>query len=175
MHRSGGSAGGRSGVEREEIGPATSSAGPGGARSAMVVSDDADVRLLLRGVLRLLHHRVVREGGDLEEATRSAPTDESTILVFAPPASGEDRWMAPLAGLLRERPEMKGLVLLTAAQEPLRGPTIEAGAQATLLRPFTLAEFSAALRELGRAPEASGATGSALAADSPLGPPSGAA
>jgi len=142
--------------------------------NAVLVAEDDDVRLFLRGVLRLLHHRVVHEAARLESAADASAASDATILVFALP-SGKGGGTQELARVLRARPELRGLVLLAPAQESLRTAALEAGACATVLRPFTLKEFADALQELAKKDVSSltGSTGSEIGASS--GGPTGAA
>ncbi len=114
--------------------------------SAIVVAGDEETRVLLRGLLRLHHYRVIGEAEGSTEGTKLLRTHPPSVMVVdAALAEGSFPVLIREARLLR--PEMR-VVLVTPT--PVRAgdgtPKGADGPDATLTRPFRLADFLAALR-----------------------------
>jgi len=112
--------------------------------SVLWVPDD-DVRLLLRGILTLQHCPVALELSSAEALRRwEAPT---TALFVVDAVSGAERWREELTEALRLRPELRAIVLLPRDRDGLRHEAEALGARATVVRPFAVREFVAAVHE----------------------------
>jgi DNA-binding NarL/FixJ family response regulator len=125
--------------------PPKSDAPPPG-RPAVLVADE-ELHPLLAGLLRLERHRIVREAASLGDLSREPLDPPSATLVFAPAAGSRD-WPSMLSEVLRARPEWAAVVLLGAADEPMRAAAVAAGARLVLVRPVSLKEFGEALASM---------------------------
>lgn len=121
---------------------------PGGSAPpvpAVLWVPDDDVRLLLRGILTLQRYPVTLELSSAEALRHWDAPPVALLVVDA--VSGADRWREELTEALRARPELRALVLLPRDREALRREAEALGARATLVRPFAVREFVAAVRE----------------------------
>jgi DNA-binding NarL/FixJ family response regulator len=130
---------------------ARASRGDGAIPAVLWVPDD-DVRLLLRVILTLQRFPIALELSSAEALRRWEPPPLVLFVVDA--VSGADRWREELAEALRIRPELRTVVLLPRDREALRREAEALGARATLVRPFAVREFVAAVREALRGPPA---------------------
>jgi len=119
---------------------------PGGEPvPAVLWVPDEDLRLLLRGILTLQRYPVALELSSAEALRRWEPPGVALLVVDS--VSGADRWRDELREALRTRPELRAVVLLPRDHAELRREAEELGARATLVRPFAVREFVAAVRE----------------------------
>ena len=118
----------------------------------MVVAGDEETRVLLRGLLRLHHFRVL---GEAEGATHAlelvARLCPSVLVVDANLAEGSP---ATLISSARAAAATTRVVLVTPTNRP---PPMEGSARpdATLPRPFRIHQFAEAIAPPVRAPPAS--------------------
>ncbi len=113
-----------------------------------------ETRLLLRGLVRLHHHRVVAEGFG-PEVLREIPTDGGDPVLLVDADLEEPRWADALRAWTRAHPNAQ-VILLT----PSRSPQIEAHARALgvtglLRRPFAVHELVEVLDPPTRSPPSS--------------------
>lgn len=114
--------------------------------SAIVVAGDEETRVLLRGLLRLHHYRVIGEAEGSTEGTELLRTHPPSVMVVdAALAEGSFPVLIREARLLR--PEMRVVLVTPTPVRPGDGtPRGADGPDATVTRPFRLAEFLGALR-----------------------------
>lgn len=125
---------------------------PASGAPAIVLGGSEDTRLLLRGLLRLHRHRVLLEAPTREGLARIPTTPEVKILVLdAGPDKGE-AWAEELANLLKGRSDLRALVILPSSDPGLETRARQAGARATLVRPFAIRDFVEAVDSLGAPP-----------------------
>jgi len=118
--------------------------------SAIVVAGDEETRVLLRGLLRLHHYRVIGEAEGSTEGTELLRTHPPSVMVVdAALAEGSFPVLIREARLLR--PEMRVVLVTPTPVRPGDGtPKGADGPDATVTRPFRLADFLGALQ--GKAP-----------------------
>jgi DNA-binding NarL/FixJ family response regulator len=101
-----------------------------------IYSAHDEIRLLLRGLLRLHRFRVVGEGSD-PTALQHAPGDASTVVVLDADLD-EIGWLEGVHALRRARPEMR-IVLLSASGSPrIETHAKSLGIAAVVRRPFAV-------------------------------------
>ncbi len=123
--------------------PAAGERAPTGAPAVVLVADD-DLRLLVRGVLILEHHPVILEAKGPESLRWLGPPDRETVLILDA-GDGRGNWKEDLAAALKERPELRPVVLLPRGGDGLRTEAEGLGARATVVRPIVLRELVRAL------------------------------
>jgi len=116
-----------------------------------VLGGSEDTRLLLRGLLRLHRHRVLLEAPTQEGVDRIPVSSETKILVLDAGADKAEAWAEMLASLLHARSDLHALVILPSSDPGLETRARQAGAQATLVRPFAIRDFIEAVDSLGAA------------------------
>ncbi len=117
-------------------------------RSAVLLVGEGEMRVLLRGLLRLSRFRVVGEAATWEEARRLLAAERPGLLLVDEPRDAG----ALLAQVAAERgrwPRVR-LVVITAAARV--GPMTD-GADANLPRPFRLRDFARAIDPAGLPPD----------------------
>ncbi|MCI4352879.1 MAG: hypothetical protein L3K14_05760 [Thermoplasmata archaeon] len=114
--------------------------------SAIVVAGDEETRVLLRGLLRLHHYRVIGEAEGSTEGTELLRTHPPSVMVVdAALAEGSFPVLIREARMLR--PETRIVLVTPTPSRPGDGtPKGADGPDATVTRPFRLADFLAALR-----------------------------
>lgn len=114
--------------------------------SAIVVAGDEETRVLLRGLLRLHHYRVIGEAEGSTEGTELLRTHPPSVMVVdAALAEGSFPVLIREARLLR--PEMRVVLVTPTPVRPGDGtPKGADGPDATVTRPFRLADFLNALQ-----------------------------
>ena len=124
--------------------PARSRAGRSHAPTAICASNE-DVRLLLRGILRLDRYPVTKEAAS--PAALGRPPPESRVLIYD---TGGDAagGLESLEALARENPGLEVLALLPVGGEGLRPAAERAGARGTLVKPFSAHELTEAIDAL---------------------------
>lgn len=115
---------------------------PTGARTAVVAAGDEELRVLLRGLLRLHRCRVVGEVGRAPEAMPLLATFRPDLLLVD--LTLDDGAAAALVGEARAALPGLWIVLITPAGRP---PTaaVRAAASVLLARPFRILQFAEAI------------------------------
>ena len=111
--------------------------------TAIVLAADEETRVLLRGLLRLNHFRVVGESDDPGQIAELVKSQRPQLLI-----ADAGPLQAPLGDLVhRSRSEVEGLrvVLVTTSAKGTRTPTAGREADAVLVRPFRVKQFADAL------------------------------
>jgi DNA-binding NarL/FixJ family response regulator len=107
---------------------------------AVLLGTNDDTRLLLRGLLRLHHHRVVLEARSLDDLAALAPAAGPRVLLQDVDAEDE-RWSEELVGALRAHPDLRAVVLLPTEGGGMRAEAMRAGACGVLVRPFAIRDL----------------------------------
>ena len=113
---------------------------PGRTVEAVLLGRNDDTRLLLRGLLRLHHHRIVLEARTVEELEQLAPTPTPRVLL-QDVDTGDDRWSDELAWALHQHPDLRAIVLLPSEGGGLRAEALRVRARSALVRPFAIREL----------------------------------
>jgi DNA-binding NarL/FixJ family response regulator len=74
---------------------------------------------------------------------------EMKILVMDAGAEKGEAWAETLSSVVHSRPDMRALVILPSSDPGLETRARQAGAQATLVRPFAIRDFIEAVDSLG--------------------------
>ncbi len=116
-----------------------------------IVSPREEIRLLLRGLLKLHHFRIVGEGATPSALADLTPAGRPVVLVDAEP--DEDGWATALRSFRERYPDLR-VVLLTSSRSPRTGSqAIAWGVSAVVHRPFAVHDL---LDAIGPEPVASG-------------------
>jgi DNA-binding NarL/FixJ family response regulator len=121
---------------------------------AVLLGGSEDTRLLLRGLLRLHRHRVLLEAQAPEGIDRLPPSPETKILVLDAGSDPNCTWAEGLASVLRVHPDLRALVILPSSDPALETRARQAGARATLVRPFAIRDFVEAVDTVASGPAA---------------------
>lgn len=115
---------------------------------AILLGGSEDARLLLRGLLRLHHHRVLLDALARDEIDRVPPSPEPKLLVVNAGPEKDGTWADDLSYLLASRSDLRALVILPSPDATLATRARAAGAKGVLARPFAVRDFVAALDAL---------------------------
>jgi two-component system, OmpR family, response regulator len=115
-----------------------------------IYSANDEIRLLLRGLLRLHHYRIVGEGS-APASLLEIPREMAPVVVLDADLD-EMGWVESIQELHRHRPELR-VVLLTATRSPRVGTQAKAtGIDAVVRRPFPVRELLEAVTGGGAGP-----------------------
>jgi DNA-binding NarL/FixJ family response regulator len=106
----------------------------------LVAGGSEETRLLLRGLLRLHHHRVI---GDLASgsATLTIPADAKALVAVVDANLQDPEWERAIADARRQHPDLK-IVLLTATRSTeVLAKARTLGVAAIVRRPFAVREL----------------------------------
>jgi DNA-binding NarL/FixJ family response regulator len=114
----------------------------GPVATAVVIAADLDIRVLLRGLLRLHHFRVVGEAETEAEAVQLVRSQHPNLLVLDTNiANGSVATL--LASVRRVSPDIRSVVVTQDSHtSTLEGPS---GPSAVLKRPFRVRDFAEAV------------------------------
>ncbi|HYA55031.1 MAG TPA: hypothetical protein VEG42_05465 [Thermoplasmata archaeon] len=140
--------------EKAAVVPPPAPAAPPSGAPAVVLGGNDDTRLLLRGLLRLHRHRVLLESPSREAVERLPQSAEVKILVLDAGTEKGEAWADDLTQLLKGRADFQALVILPSSDPGLETRARQAGARATLVRPFAIRDFIEAVDSLGTPPAA---------------------
>jgi hypothetical protein len=120
-----------------------------------IVGGSDETRLLLRGLVRLHHHRVVYEGPN-PASLAEMPAEPPTLAVLIDADIESTEWSGPIEAALRSRPAARAVLIA-----PTRSPRVIERAKglgfATVLRrPFAVHELVEVLTVAGVPPTPSG-------------------
>lgn len=136
--------------EKASVAPTVPTPAPPSGAPAIVLGGSEDTRLLLRGLLRLHRHRVLLEAPTREALDKLPPSPETKILVLDAGASKNEAWAEELSAVLGARSDLEALVILPSADPGVETRARQAGARATLVRPFAIRDFIQAVDSLAR-------------------------
>jgi FixJ family two-component response regulator len=140
--------------EKSAAGAPAAVAAPGSTVPAVLLGGNEDTRLLLRGLLRLHRHRVLLEASAADGIDRLPRSNELKILVLDAGSERDSKWAEDLSALLRNRTDLRAVVILPSPDVALESRARNAGARAVLVRPFAIRDFVDAVESAGRDPTA---------------------
>jgi len=105
-----------------------------------IVGGSEETRLLLRGLVRLHHHRVVFEGPN-PASLGELPAEPSTLVVLVDADLEAAEWSAAIAGALRESPSRRGVLIAPSRSARIEQRAKELGFASVLRRPFAVHEL----------------------------------
>jgi CheY-like chemotaxis protein len=118
--------------------------GPNGMANVVIAGGSDETRLLLRGLVRLHHHRVLAEGHGPETLNGlSAPTEPLVLLLDID--LEDSAWAAQLARTLPLLPGVRPVLLTTNRSSSIDVKAHEAGFVKVLRRPFAVHDLVEAL------------------------------
>ncbi len=137
---------------QEGSGPGALPAPEGRPVEAVLLSRNDDTRLLLRGLLRLHHHRIVLEARTVDELRELAP-GLGPRLLLQDVDTEDERWSDELAVVLHDHPDLRAVVLLPSEGGGLRAEAMRVGARAVIVRPFAIRELMRLVEEAVSSPD----------------------
>jgi len=138
------------------------SAGPSGMTDVAIVGGSEETRLLLRGLARLHHHRVVFEG-PAPTALADLPKGPDGLTVLIDADIEAEEWADPIEQALRPHPGRRGILIAPSRSPRVELRAKELGFAAVLRRPFAVHELVSVLTpasEGSSTPPPEAATGS---------------
>lgn len=112
-------------------------AGPNGMANVVIAGGSDETRLLLRGLVRLHHHRVVAEGYGPE--TLAQLPAELVAPVFLIDADLENpKWLEEIAGLAKRHPQRRVVLLTSDGTPAFEAKMRSLGIDRLLRRPFAV-------------------------------------
>ena len=138
--------------EKASGGPAGPPDGSASSVPAVLLGGSEDTRLLLRGLLRLHRHRVLLEAPAREGIERLPASPETKLLILDAGSEKDGKWAEELAAVLKSRPDLEALVILSSSDPALETRARSAGARAVLVRPFAIRDFVEAVDSVGAQP-----------------------
>ncbi len=138
-------------------------AGPSGSAAppptvdAIIVGGNDETRLLLRGLLRLHHHRVL---GEVRTADLLEPSDavvEARVLILVADGNTEE-WPHELATARERQPGVRTLLVVPESSTDLEARARSAGVRGILHRPFAIRDLISTVEAVGRGEERFGPT-----------------
>jgi DNA-binding NarL/FixJ family response regulator len=125
-------------------------AGP--ALHAVIVGGNDEVRLLLRGLLRLHHYQVEREVPAARPPPSAGTPEELWVLLLVVDGNGEE-WSAELASALERQPGLRTLLITSETTPDLEARARSAGVRGVLRRPFSIRDLISTVEAVGRGEE----------------------
>lgn len=122
-----------------------------GGVSAVLLGQNEDTRLLLRGLLRLHRYPVLHEVGTVDELVALPSLPAPTVLVVDVESIWTG-WDRELPAALVVHPELRVLVLLPPESAALEPRARAAGAAGVVVRPFAIRDFVRAVATAARGP-----------------------
>jgi AmiR/NasT family two-component response regulator len=129
--------------------------GPNGSSSTVdtvIVGGSDETRLLLRGLLRLHHHRVRGEAATAEGLEPVESPAETRVLILVIEGEGEE-WPLELASARDRQPGLRALLIVPESTPQLESRARAAGVHGILNRPFAIRDLIAAVEAVGRGEE----------------------
>jgi two-component system, NarL family, response regulator DevR len=127
------------------------------AATAIVVAGDEEVRVLLRGLLRLHHFRVDGEAGGASHALELLRDHRPSLLVVdVNLAEGSSVMLVADARAIV--PHLRVILVASASRPPAPATDPAHRPDVVLLRPFRIREFAEALRPRGAEPAGPGSS-----------------
>lgn len=125
---------------------------PLSAVPAVLLGGSEDTRLLLRGLLRLHRHRVLLEAQAPEGIERLPASPETKVLILDAGSKADCTWAEDLSSVLKNRSDLRALVILPTSDPTLETRAREAGARGVLVRPFAIHDFVEAVDAVAAEP-----------------------
>lgn len=132
--------------------------------NVIVAGGSEETRLLLRGLVRLHHHRVIGEGPGPEVLAGLAPDVVRPVLLLDADID-DPAWIQQVDSTLKAHPDAKAVLLTSHRSQVVDERARSAGFHSVLRRPFAVHDLVRMIEEV-----APGSSGGASARPSP--PPS---
>ena len=105
-----------------------------------IVGGSEETRLLLRGLVRLHHYRVVFEGAG-PETLHELPPDHPGLVVLVDADAEDEAWSKSLQACFADRPDRRGILIAQNRSVRVEQRAKELGFAAVLRRPFAVHEL----------------------------------
>ncbi|MCI4339842.1 MAG: hypothetical protein L3K06_03670 [Thermoplasmata archaeon] len=109
-----------------------------------IVGGSEETRLLLRGLVRLHHHRVLSEGAG-PEALSELPEEPASLVVLIDADIEKPEWAEPIRLALRDRPSRRAVLISPTRSPRIENRSKELGFATLLRRPFAVHELVEAI------------------------------
>jgi DNA-binding response OmpR family regulator len=115
----------------------------------IIVGGTEETRLLLRGLIRLHHHRVLAEAGSADALGPADPNDPAQVLILVGDGDG-DEWPHELAAARAVQPGLLPLLIVTERTPDLIARARRMGVRAVLNRPFAIRDLVSSVEAVAR-------------------------
>jgi len=117
--------------------------------ATVIVGGTDETRLLLRGLVRLHHHRVLSEKATAEELDLGVPDDPAQVLILVADGEG-DEWTHELAAARERQPSLLPLLIVPERTPDLIARARRMGVKGVLNRPFAIRDLVASVEAVAR-------------------------
>jgi hypothetical protein len=105
-----------------------------------IVGGSEETRLLLRGLARLHHHRVIFEG-PTPASLAELPAEPATLVVLIDADIESEEWSSPIEAALRAHPARRAVLIAPTRSPRVEQRAKEIGFSTILRRPFAVHEL----------------------------------
>jgi hypothetical protein len=105
-----------------------------------IVGGSEETRLLLRGLTRLHHHRVVFEGA-APDSLKDLPAGGDALTILFDVDIDSTDWPTPIGAALKAHPARRGILIAPTRSPRIEQRAKELGFAAVLRRPFAVHEL----------------------------------
>ena len=109
-----------------------------------IVGGSEETRLLLRGLVRLHHHRVIAEGAG-PESFAELPTEPTGLVLLIDADIEKPEWAEGIGHALRGHPGRRAVLISPTRSPRIEGRAKELGFATLLRRPFAVHELVEAI------------------------------
>jgi len=120
--------------------------------ATVIVGGTEETRLLLRGLVRLNHHRVLAETASAAQLPLGDPSDPPAVLILVGDGEGDD-WPHELATARERMPSLHAILLVPERTPELIERARRMGVMAVLNRPFAIRDLVSAVEMVARGEE----------------------
>jgi AmiR/NasT family two-component response regulator len=117
--------------------------------ATVIVGGTEETRLLLRGLVRLHHHRVLGETASAEGLEETDPDDPAKVLILVCDGEGDD-WPHELATARTRQPGLVALLIVQERSAELLTRARRMGVKAVLNRPFAIRDLVGSVEAVAR-------------------------
>jgi DNA-binding NarL/FixJ family response regulator len=118
----------------------------------VIVGGSEETRLLLRGLVRLHHHRVVGESATAQGLEALPPNASPRVLILVADGDGEE-WPHELGLALERQPGLLPLLIVPDLTPDLVARARRLGVRGVLNRPFAIRDLVSAVEAVARGEE----------------------
>jgi CheY-like chemotaxis protein len=142
----------RSGEDSDRLSPGggrdapngAGAAGPNGMANVVIAGGSDETRLLLRGLVRLHHHRVVAEGYG-PETVGQVPRDVEAPVFLIDADLENPKWLEQIAGIAARHPQGRVVLLTSDGSASFEARVRGLGVDRLLRRPFAVHDLVEAI------------------------------
>jgi len=117
--------------------------------ATIIVGGTEETRLLLRGLVRLHHHRVLEETRTADHLKPADPSDPARVLILVGDGDG-DGWPHELATARALHPDLLTLLIIPERTPDLIARARRMGVKAVLNRPFAIRDLVSAVEAVAQ-------------------------